>query len=228
MTRSLLARYFPNAEKGHAGQALTGHYRKQIMIHLNALGRLVVVGIILRVGSAQAAVIDNPAAGGTNAFAWEEPGQLSGVFDLGITDGISSEEGSSGWLLSVSEPALFGASVAAYNRPPTEFGLIIDGRVVPWTDATITREVISEENGIPLEVIHHFDGRLREYVLDAGSHFVTLSPSAFNTDGSTGIIEFSPLRSVPEPSAVSCIVVGLIGWWAGYRRTTRPVRRRPE
>jgi hypothetical protein len=33
---------------------------------------------------------------------------------------------------------------------------------------------------------------------------------------------------VPEPSAVSCIVVGLIGWWAGYRRTTRPVRRRPE
>jgi len=190
------------------------------MVPLDTFCRLLIVSTILNLSSAHAAVIENPGAGGTNGFSWEEAGQLSGVFDLGTTDGISGEEGSTGWSLFISQPALLGARVAAYNRPPTEFDLVIDGSVVPWTDATITPEVISEVNGIPLEVIHHFDGRLRNHVLDSGSHFVTLSPSAFNTDGSTGVITFSPLTPVPEPSTLGCIVLGLAGLW-GYRRATR-------
>ena len=196
------------------------------MIVLNALCRLVIVSTVLSVSAAEAAVIDDPAAGGTNAFAWEEPGHLSGVFDLGIADGISGEQGSTGWSLFLAQPALLGATVAVYNRPPTEFDLLIDGLVVPWTHATITPEVISE---VPMEVIHHFDGSLQGFVLDAGSHFVTLSPSAFNTDGSTGVITFAPLRPVPEPAVFSSIVLGLVGWWvarqsrkAGPKFRTRP------
>ena len=193
------------------------------MIVLNALCRFVTVSAVLGLSAAEAAVIDDPAAGGTNAFAWQEPGQLSGVFDLGIADGISGEDGSTGWSLFLAQAASLTATVAVYNRPPTEFHLIIDGRVVPWTQATITPEVISEENGVPLEVIHHFDGSLQGFGLDAGSHFVTLNPTAFNTDGSTGVITFAPLRPLPEPAAVSGIVLGLVGWWTGYRRA----RRRP-
>ncbi|TCO75577.1 hypothetical protein EV699_1431, partial [Plasticicumulans lactativorans] len=173
------------------------------------------------VGPLQAAVIDDPASGGESFFAWEDAGSLTGVFDVGPDDGISDEPGAAGWFLSLPSPHRIGIAVATYNRPPTTFTLLIDGNSVPWTHAQITPEVISEDNGIPLEVIHHFNGTLSGGILGAGLHFITFTASAPNTDGNAGHIRFLPAIAIAEPPLPACIALAAAALVAGLRREPR-------
>lgn len=171
------------------------------------------------IGPLQAAVIDDPASGGESFFAWEDIGGLTGVFDVGPDDGVSDEPGGgAGWFLSLPSPHRIGITVVTYNRPPTMFMLLIDGSAVPWTHAQITPEVISEDNGIPLEVIHHFNGMLSGGILGAGLHFITLSASAPNTDGNAGHIRFLPAIAIAEPPLPACIALAAAALAAGLRR----------
>lgn len=172
------------------------------------------------VGPLQAAVIDDPASGGESFFAWEDIGGLTGVFDVGPDDGVSDEPGGgAGWFLSLPSLHRIGITVATYNRPPTTFTLLIDGSAVPWTHAQITPEVISEDNGIPLEVIHHFNGTLSGGILGAGLHLITLSASAPNTDGNAGHIRFLPAIAIAEPPLLACTALAAAAMtMTGFRR----------
>lgn len=171
---------------------------------------LLVAGLALHVLSGGAAVLDDPAAGARSGFFWDEPGRLAGIVDLGPDDGVSGEQGSDGWFMTLSSPSFIGLSMTVYNRPPTVFDLQIDGSIVAWSSAQIIPEVISEVDGVPIEIIHHFAAALDGYVLPAGEHFVTLLPSQFNSDGSTGLVSFAPAFAIPEPATNALLAAGLL------------------
>jgi hypothetical protein len=152
-----------------------------------------------------AAWLDNPLAGAQSAFAWESEGSVAFVVDLGPDDGVSGETGTTHWNFEVTQPSRFGMTLAAYNRPPTEFGLWLDGAPVPWTHFAIVPEQIS-----PFEWLHHSNGALVGTLLTPGLHSVTLVPSHPNTEGSIGYVGFSPLQPVPEPSTALLLVAGLL------------------
>lgn len=172
-----------------------------------------VLSVLLWLAAAPAqatAVIENPAAGGHSVFVWEAAGALSGIFDAGPDDGVSSETGSTDWQLALAAPGLLGIVISGvYNRPPTVLDLLIDGIGVPWTTSSVRAEVISEDDqGVPLEIIHHFDARLDGLLLAAGEHRLTLLPSADNTDGTAGFITFAAIVPVPAPPALALLAAG--------------------
>lgn len=171
---------------------------------------------------ARPALIDDPAAGARSGFEWVDAGGLHGIVDLGPGDGVSGEAGSTGWTLQLETAGFLGLELTVYNRPPTTFELLVDGDPVAWTTAVIRPEVISPEAG---ELIHHFDATLEGHRLDAGTHVLTLAPSLSNSDGSTGMVAFAPVRAIPEPSRAALLAIGAALLLARLRAFSRRDRR---
>lgn len=163
------------------------------------------------VPGARAAVIDDPAAGGSSGFGWEEAGSITRIEDLGAGDGVSGEAGTTAWSITLLAAGFLDVTVGnVYNRPPTTFDLLVDGLVVPWTTSLVTPEVVSrDEQGNPIEYIHYFDGSLVDLRLEAGTHLFTLAPSLSNTDGNTGTITFGGVSAVPAPATLVLLLTAL-------------------
>jgi hypothetical protein len=158
--------------------------------------------------SLEAAVIDDPAAGGQSGFFWEQAGSLLGIQDLGATDGVSGEAGTTTWQITLAASGFIDITVGnVYNRPPTEFALLIDDAVVPWTQSGITRVPIGTDP--PIEFLNYFDGSLVNHLLAAGTHSLTLSPSEMSLDSNVGTITFGGVTPIPGPLAWTCMVAAL-------------------
>jgi len=157
-------------------------------------------------GDATASVIIDPAAGWTGYFAWNDGlGQIDDIslvetfFDWTETD----------WSITLPQPG-YMTLVTAYDgyMVGDEFALYLDGSLTPWT---------SEYN----DTSGYYHGEYDNLFLSAGTHSITLHVTALALQSTgvpyldgAGMVEFSPVSTVPAPGAIllGSIGVGIVGW----------------